>query len=101
MPVPSIVQGKSLTRLLQGAVLGAITTLIIGFYWGGWVTGGTAREMAQKRGNAAIATELAPICVDKFRASTKAATNLSEGLSPRLGLLPGLRAFGTSIRATQ
>lgn len=78
MPVPSILQGKAPTRLLQGAILGAMTTMIIGFCWGGWVTGGTAREMAQKRGNAAIVTALAPICVDKFRASAEAAPNLLE-----------------------
>ncbi len=48
MQLPSILQGDSLTRLLQGAAAGAIATVVIGFNWGGWVTGGTAKEMAEK-----------------------------------------------------
>ena len=35
MQVPSILQGKSLMRLLQGAAVGAVATMIIGFNWGG------------------------------------------------------------------
>ena len=40
MEMPAILRGDSLTRLLQGAAVGAVATLFIGFYWGGWVTGG-------------------------------------------------------------
>jgi hypothetical protein len=47
MELPSALQGESLTRLLQGAAAGVIATWIIGFNWGGWVSGGAA-EMAQK-----------------------------------------------------
>jgi hypothetical protein len=78
MEVPSILQGESLTRLLQGAAAGVIATWIVGFNWGGWVTGGTAREMAQKSATSAVVTALAPICVDKFQHSTDAASNLTE-----------------------
>ena len=35
MQLPSILQGKSLTRLLQGAAAGAVATMIIGFQWSG------------------------------------------------------------------
>jgi hypothetical protein len=38
--VPSILQGKSLTQIWQGIVTGAVATLVVGFYWGGWVTNG-------------------------------------------------------------
>ena len=38
MAIPAILQGDSLTRLLQGAAAGAAATLFIGFYWGGWAT---------------------------------------------------------------
>jgi len=31
MEVPSILQGESLTRLLQGALAGFVATIIIGF----------------------------------------------------------------------
>ena len=78
MHLPPILQGESLTRLLQGAALGAAATLIVGFYWGGWVTGGAAKEMAQKSATVALVTALAPICVDKFQRSTDAATNMTE-----------------------
>ena len=33
---------------LWGALGGAIVLAIIGFAWGGWVTGGTAQEMAEE-----------------------------------------------------
>ena len=78
MAMPAIVQGDSLKRLLQGVALGAIATLIIGFYWGGWVTGGTAKEMVQRSTSTAIVTTLAPICVDKFQHAAGAATNMVE-----------------------
>jgi len=78
MPLPAILQGDSLTRLLQGAAVGAVATLIIGFYWGGWVTGGTAREMVQRSSTSAVVAALSPICVDKFQHSAEAAVNLVE-----------------------
>ena len=76
MPLLPILQRRSLTRLLLGGALGAVGTLIIGFYWGGWVTGGSAREMAQKSTDIALVAALAPICVDKFQHSAEAAANL-------------------------
>ena len=78
MAMPAILQGDSLTRLLQGAAAGAVATLIIGFYWGGWVTGGTAREMVQRSSTSAVVAALSPICVDKFQRSTEAAANMTE-----------------------
>jgi hypothetical protein len=38
MRVSSILQGESLTKILQGIVTGAVETLGIGFYWGGLTT---------------------------------------------------------------
>jgi hypothetical protein len=78
MQLPAILEGESTTRLVQGAVAGVVATLIIGFTWGGWVTGGTAQEMTQKSANSALVTALAPICVDKFQRSPEAAVNLAE-----------------------
>ena len=49
MQVPSLLQGESLKRLLQGAVAGAVASMVIGFSWGGWVTGGTANRLAAER----------------------------------------------------
>jgi len=78
MELPAILQGDSLTRLLQGAAVGAAATLLIGFNWGGWVTGGTAKEMAQKGVSSALVSVLSPICVEKFQHSADAGANLVE-----------------------
>jgi hypothetical protein len=78
MEMPAILRGDSVTRLLQGAAAGAILTLIVGFNWGGWVTGGTAKEMVQRSTSTAVVTALSPICVDKFQHSAEVAVNLAE-----------------------
>src|ERR1700676_159429 len=78
MELPSFLQGDAPTRLIQGAAVGAVATMFIGFYWGGWVTGNTARETAEKAAVSTLVTALAPICVDKFEHSANAATNMTE-----------------------
>ena len=47
-------------------VASVVVTMIIGFTWGGWVTGGTAREMAKVMAEDAVARRLASICVVRF-----------------------------------
>ena len=68
MQLPSILQGESLTRLLQGAAAGAVATIVVGFSWGGWSLGSTADTMAKQRSELAVVAALAPVCADKFRA---------------------------------
>jgi hypothetical protein len=68
MQLPPILQGESLTRLLQGAAAGAVATMFVGFYWGGWSLGSTADKMAKQRSELAVVAALAPVCADKFRA---------------------------------
>jgi hypothetical protein len=68
MQMPAMLEGESLTRLLQGAAAGAIATMFIGFYWGGWSLGSTADKMAKERTELAVIAALAPVCADKFRA---------------------------------
>ena len=68
MQIPSILQGESLTRLLQGAAAGAVATIVVGFYWGGWSLASTADKMAKQRSDVAVVAALAPVCADKFRA---------------------------------
>jgi hypothetical protein len=68
MQVPSILQGESLKRLMQGAAAGAVATIVVGFYWGGWSLGSTADKMATQRSELAVIAALAPVCADKFRA---------------------------------
>ena len=68
MQVPSILEGESLKRLLQGAAVGAVATIFVGFYWGGWSLGSTTDKIAKERSDIAVVTALAPVCADKFRA---------------------------------
>jgi hypothetical protein len=44
-------------------VASAVLTMIVGFSWGGWVTGGTARQTAENLATDTVAQRLAPICV--------------------------------------
>lgn len=56
------------------SVASIILTMIVGFNWGGWVTGGTAKTMAQ----AAIVQRLAPICVSQFNQDPEKEQKLAE-----------------------
>ena len=60
-------QGESLKRLLQGVALGAFATLGIGFSWGGFMLGSTAKTLADSTANSAVVAAIAPICVDQFQ----------------------------------
>ena len=58
-----------------GSIVGA---LIIGFGFGGWVTGGTARDMAVESGEDAVADRLAPICLYQFNQDPEKDQKLAE-----------------------
>ena len=55
----------SVKPAVWGAIGGAIAAIIIGFAWGGWVTGGTAGRMAETSAEAAIVQAFTPLCVAK------------------------------------
>ena len=78
MQLSSVFQGDVLKRLLQGAILGAGATMILGFGFGGWMLGGTAESQAAESAKSAVASALAPVCVDNFQSATNASTNLVE-----------------------
>jgi hypothetical protein len=78
MNLPAILQGEARTRLLQGAAVGALGTIAIGFGWGGWTLGKTADRMADQRASSAVVTALAPICVDKFQHAVEAKATLAK-----------------------
>ena len=48
-----------------GAVGGAVAAIIVGFFWGGWVTGGTADEMVSAGAETAIVQAFTPLCVGR------------------------------------
>ena len=77
MQVPSILQGESRTRLLQGIAIGAVASTVIGFSWGGWTTGGAANRLAVERADTAVVAALTPICVEKFLQNSDAKANLA------------------------
>jgi alpha/beta superfamily hydrolase len=58
---------------LWGAVIGAAALAIIGFNWGGWVTGSAATELTR----AAVLERLVPICVGQFNADADKAAKLA------------------------
>ena len=64
--------------LIQGTVLGAIACAVIGFTWGGWVTGGTARKDAGVAAHNATVAALAPFCAERFRAQGDAPAKMAE-----------------------
>ena len=64
--------------VLWGMVGGAIAAAVIGFTWGGWVTGSKAEAEATQRANTAVVVALAPMCVAKFQGTADDAANLAE-----------------------
>ena len=64
------------TYSLWGAAAGAAALAIVGFTWGGWVTGGQAEAMTLKRTEAAVVAVLTPICIERFQGNANAPANL-------------------------
>lgn len=63
---------------LWGVAGGAVAMAIVGFTWGGWITGGKAESTAVIRVNDAVVLALAPVCVDQFQRAADAKANLTE-----------------------
>ncbi|MBI3506003.1 MAG: hypothetical protein HY059_14270 [Proteobacteria bacterium] len=66
------------TPFAWGAVAGAIVLTIVGFNWGGWVTGGTADKRVSTASREAVVGALAPICVTQFQAQGDATIKIAE-----------------------
>ncbi|WP_248446909.1 hypothetical protein [Sinorhizobium meliloti] len=56
----------------------AAATMIVGFNWGGWVTGGTSRTAAAAAADIARGELASAICVERFNAAPDAAAKLIE-----------------------
>src|ERR687897_2928285 len=54
-----------------------ILALVVGFSWGGWVTGGSAREMAENSAAQARQELAAVVCVDRFMAAPDVGVQLT------------------------
>ena len=64
-----------------GSIGGAIAAIVIGFAWGGWVTGGTAVEMGTASAEAAIVLAFTPLCVAKAEQQPEKLVPLKEASS--------------------
>ena len=64
-----------------------VLATIVGFSWGGWVTGGTAREMADNSAAQARQELAAVVCIDRFMAAPDAGVQLAalKGITSSYG----------------
>ena len=63
--------------LFWSCAASVVATMIIGFSWGGWTTGGSAREMADDAAASARHQLAAAICVDRFMRAPDAGIQLT------------------------
>jgi hypothetical protein len=68
----------SKTALFWSCVASVVVALIIGFTWGGWVTGSTATEMANRAASEARAQVAATACVQRFLDASDAREQLAS-----------------------
>lgn len=66
------------TVVFWSLVATIILTMIVGFNWGGWVTGGTAQKMAETMAKNAVVQRLTPMCVDQFNQDPGKEQKLTE-----------------------
>ena len=63
---------------LWGAIGGAVALALVGFWWGGWKTAASARDLVEAGSQKAVIVALAPFCVEKFNAQTDAVAKLGD-----------------------
>ena len=65
------------TALFWSCAASVALTLIVGFNWGGWVTGGTAKEMVENATEQGRAQLAATVCVERFTTAPDAQVQLA------------------------
>jgi len=63
---------------IYGAVVGAVVVGIVGFSWGGWVTGGTADKMASDKARYEVVAALVPICLEQSKQDPQLTETLAQ-----------------------
>jgi hypothetical protein len=63
---------------LYGAAAGAAALAIVGFSAGGWVTGGTAEQMASDQARFEVVAALVPICVEQSKQDPQVVETLAQ-----------------------
>jgi hypothetical protein len=61
-----------------GAFAGAIVTALVGFNYGGWVSGNSAERMATQRASAAVTAALVPVCLSQAKMDPDAMAKLAQ-----------------------
>ena len=69
---------SSIKPTLYGIAVGAIALAIIGFSWGGWVTGGTAARMASEKAQLEVVAALVPFCIEKSKQDPQVMETLAQ-----------------------
>ena len=69
---------ESVKPAIWGMVCGGIATMVVGFYWGGWITPGTAGQMETASAKAAVVQEFTPLCVAKAEQQSEKFVALKE-----------------------
>ena len=64
------------STLFMACAATAVATMIVGFNWGGWVTGGTSLSEARTAGDVARGELASVICIDRFNAAPDKAAQL-------------------------
>ena len=62
---------------LYGAIVGAAGVCLLGFTLGGWTTGSTAREMAQKLAADEVTLAMVPVCLKTSAADPERTAKLA------------------------
>jgi hypothetical protein len=64
--------------LCWSCIATAVATIVVGFSWGGWVTGGTARSMAESTAQSARHELASALCVERFMRADDAVIQLTS-----------------------
>ena len=63
---------------IYGAGIGAVAVMMLGFSWGGWMTGGSARELAADLAHNEVISALVPICLQISQDDPERTTKLAS-----------------------
>lgn len=61
---------------IYGALIGAVAVGIVGFTWGGWVTGGTAKDRAMAMARSDVVASMVPVCLNIAQSDPEQAAKL-------------------------
>lgn len=68
----------SKTATLWSCLGAVVLTMVVGFWWGGWVTNATAQKMVSDGVKSAVTSRLANICVAQFNLDATKDQKLTE-----------------------